>query len=470
MKIDLKSLFKRKSSAPVGDSAAARSLPPQVESALIWVKANSLLVILATASVAALGAGWWYQGEFQAANEAEAQSYAGKAAELTRLQNSEVTITIPGSAPITTTTVVTQLLVEKVKERMKGGGSDSTEISRDAIAHNRGAHEPVINLRLPAKDPIRQQIHLDFFKALTRHFGELLTEIDAGSPPSDEDVTVKLQRRQVRFVQSSLKKAGDATLTSEERSQLQPELISYRLGLYREAAQNHGIYCEVEAIGLPAEQPAKGDLQRLWSLQWHLWIAQDIVRACKSVNGDAKILEAPVKRITRIQFLGPVIAREGPAPAEPEGDSAPAVDAEGNPIDAPPSAPPINPSAPVNIAQFAVSSKGWATNQLYDVFSSRVSLVVETSKIPDVSNAFSKQNFIVITDVKIRPVDPFVAANEGFVYGDAPVSEITLTLESAWLRAWTGPLMPDEVRKALNTSGALIGMGQDAATEPTKEN
>jgi len=32
-----------------------------------------------------------------------------------------------------------------------------------------------------------------------------------------------------------------------------------------------------------------------------------------------------------------------------------------------------------------------------------------------------------------------------------------LTIDSAWLRQWTGPLMPDPVRKQLGTSGTVQG-------------
>ncbi len=468
MKLNFKSLltFKKAPNASAA-VAPARPLPPQLEKVLIWAKANFLLVVLATASVCALGGGWWFQGELQVELEEEAKNYAGKAAELARLQASEFSITIPGSEPLTQRGVVNMTLVNAVEALMGQGGSDSSSIRRDAVAHNRGAHEPVVNLRIPSKSPQRESVHQDFFSELAKQYNALLVEVDAGSPPSEEDVTIKLQRRQGRFAQNDLKKAGDATLTSEERAQLQPVLVSHRLGLYSEIAQTKGIYCEIQDIGMPSEQPAKFDFKRMWMLQWQLWIAQDIVRSCKSVNGTHKIPEAPIKRITRIQFLGAVM---GAAVSGPEDASA----SEGDPATATPEGEStgmaINPSAPVAVDQFRVSAKGWATNQLYDVFKSRVTLVVETTKIPQVSNAFSKQNFVVITDVKIRPIDPFAAATEGFIYGSQALSELTLTLESAWLREWIGPLMPDEIRKQLNTSGLLVGLGQDSANEPAKEN
>lgn len=469
MKLNLKSLLKRKKSPDASPaSAPSKQLPPQVEKALIWVKANLLLVVLATASIATLGGGWWFQGELRTQIEEEASSYASKGGELARLQSSDITITIGEGEPIAQKGVVNQALVDAVKQRMgQGGASDSTAIRRDALAHNRGAHEPVLNLRIPAKSPERESVHQDFYKELSKQYEALLLEVSAGSPPSDEDVTIKLQRRQGRFAQNDLKKAADATLTTDERAQLEPVLVNHRLGLYSEVAQSKGIYCDAPDIGMPSEQPAKFDFKGMWMLQWKLWIAQDIVRACKSVNGTNMIPDAPIKRIKIVQFAGQVI---GGVVANSDDPGASESDPAAAPADGEATGQAINPSAPVAMNQFGVSRKGWATNQLYDVFNARVTLIVETTKIPQVSNAFAKQNFIIITDVKIRPVDPFAAASEGFFYGNQALSELTLTMESAWLREWTAPLMPDEIRKQLNTSGMLVGLGQDSATEPAKEN
>lgn len=84
--------------------------------------------------------------------------------------------------------------------------------------------------------------------------------------------------------------------------------------------------------------------------------------------------------------------------------------------------------------------------------------MVETAKIPLVTDAIVQQNFIAITNVRISPVDPFVAIQSGFFYGESPVSTVVLSLESIWLRQWTGPLMPDEVRLKFHTTGQVQGV------------
>ena len=71
----------------------------------------------------------------------------------------------------------------------------------------------------------------------------------------------------------------------------------------------------------------------------------------------------------------------------------------------------------------------------------------------------------MIADVRISAIDPFVAIRSGYYYGLNPVSLVVLKLESAWLREWTGPLMPDSVRAQLGTTGQVQGVTQSSGTQ-----
>jgi hypothetical protein len=61
---------------------------------------------------------------------------------------------------------------------------------------------------------------------------------------------------------------------------------------------------------------------------------------------------------------------------------------------------------------------------------------------------------MTVIDVEIRPENAFAAASQGFIFGRDPVCNVTLTIETVWLREWTAPLMPLEVRAALNIQAA----------------
>jgi hypothetical protein len=97
---------------------------------------------------------------------------------------------------------------------------------------------------------------------------------------------------------------------------------------------------------------------------------------------------------------------------------------------------------------------------------------VETAQIPLLANTFSKQNFIVITDLRISQVGSFNALKTGYFYGENPVSKVVMVLESVWFRQWTGPLMPDEVRAEFGTTGQVqsaLSNQEGEATTPGQD-
>ena len=66
-----------------------------------------------------------------------------------------------------------------------------------------------------------------------------------------------------------------------------------------------------------------------------------------------------------------------------------------------------------------------------------------------VLDALSRKNFITILDAKLEAVDAFEEVREGYFYGSPGVSKLTLDLETVWLREWTAPLMPPDLKLAL---------------------
>ena len=76
-------------------------------------------------------------------------------------------------------------------------------------------------------------------------------------------------------------------------------------------------------------------------------------------------------------------------------------------------------------------------------------MVVATSSIPQVLDAFARQNFMTVLDLGLQPEDAFKAVKDGFYYGSENVSRLRLVVETVWLRSWTRQFMPDEVRASL---------------------
>jgi hypothetical protein len=112
-------------------------------------------------------------------------------------------------------------------------------------------------------------------------------------------------------------------------------------------------------------------------------------------------------------------------------------------------APRVPADNPMNAAKVELGRR-----LFYDVRLSEVVFVAETSKLPKIFDALASQNFMTVADVRISPADPFEAAREGYLYGPEPVSVVTATIESVWLREWTAQYMPAAVRTALGIQSA----------------
>ena len=82
-------------------------------------------------------------------------------------------------------------------------------------------------------------------------------------------------------------------------------------------------------------------------------------------------------------------------------------------------------------------------------------LTGDSTRLPEILDAIAQETFFTITNLSIRPADPFAAASEGYMYGLAPVCYLDLTVETVWLRQWTSEKMPEAGKKALGISVAL---------------
>ena len=493
LKLDLKGMLGKKKAAVTetdgivvdGEQSSANQ---RVKQALVWAKTNALVVTLAAVSIGGLVSAYLFSSDFAAENQKGAQAVAKHLDDLRALERANVSITIPGNAPVQVSGVVSKKLVEVVRSHMSTGEEKPQNVMALAVAANSHGRSSAMPLRIDQKSPKFQQVHLEMLDALQREYDGLLARCRATLPPSEDDVRTELRRTKARFLQMNQSaKSGDTsaaagdgravgqsaagtgaskpTLDPALAEQLRRELQARRLGEYSKAAAEGGLYCSLAALGFdskPASEGADARLLELWRRQMKYWLAEDVVEACMALNGARAIPEAPVKRIVGISFVtlssgdgtdqGGSLGQSAPPPEgqAPEGS----VEGDPNAQDAL-TGPPIDPQTPVT-RNYEKSLSGWSTNQLFDVHTAVVRCVVETSKIPSLMNAMAKRNFVVVTDVRIAPVDPFAAVQEGYYYGaKEPVSLVTMTIDSAWLRQWTGAFMPDPVRKKLGTSGTV---------------
>lgn len=194
-----------------------------------------------------------------------------------------------------------------------------------------------------------------------------------------------------------------------------------------------------------APQPAD-----VWYAQLDLWLIEDVAKAILETNAGAKsVLEAPVKHLIRVDVpklpnnpyvLGPGQALDG----ELTGPAPKVTDlgvAGGSP-------------SPVPMVTGRVS------NPLYDVVHFNLVVNVEAASIVKFIQTLSKNRFITVLETSVTAVDSNALKQQGFLYGDKPVVQLTLKCEAIFFHKWSRELMPKVVADALTGQpGAVPGMG-----------
>jgi hypothetical protein len=198
----------------------------------------------------------------------------------------------------------------------------------------------------------------------------------------------------------------------------------------------------------------------MFDWQWQYWIKEDVLKALYAANEPYdSVVDAPVKRLVSLMVLdGPIPDSSGGASAGSSrgggsvAGSGPASGRRGGGSGSTGGAARVVPpdSSREVPRDYSVSFTGRTDNPLYDVRLVELVIVVESARVPEVFDALARQNFMtVISPVHVETLDLFEAIGDGYFYGSAPVSQLTLTVETIWLREWTAQFMPVELRQAL---------------------
>lgn len=451
---------------------------------LNWIKANLVIVIFVVLMIAALIALPLVASGLNAAVKKDVQDRLAKNKKLEAAE--KVTVDLDGG-PVTI--LPHEELLRQYREHASQRDDDARQLREIAVNHNRKDRGLILPALFPVPPETKGEVlPAEFQRLLAAAYDALLKEIRAGSPPPPEVVAAALDQAEAKFRVDTLRKGEKDALTADEATQLRNELTTVRLNEYARAAETIGLYVNTAVINVPGwQQDVMPPPTTLFDWQWQFWITEDILRALADVNaGATSVANAPVKRVAMLRVLDPLPTGGGPAqPAgrtggrggrsappdedgaaaggdeDEDGGAAPARPAPGRraasgrtpaPGGAPASSPPAAPH--VDVAReapldYRVSFTGRTSNHLYDVRFVQLRLIVETAKVPQVMKALAQRNFITILDATVRPGSAFDGIRNGYFYGDAPVSELNLELETIWLREWTVPFMPPGLRAAL---------------------
>ena len=387
--------------------------------------------------------------------------------------------------------------------------AEADSISEAALAINRDGHPILLEGVFPALSGSpnapyefrsRYRFAMDSLLGPRANAAQLAEELgldrplpylEAGLPPEVAELEARLQR-----TVADGQRAFNDQLTELQVKQLRGEARMGMLKAIEDRARTLDIYADpkfqLDPNTFNAAYPltvydwafleTPPDPWMMWQGQMAYWIQSDIIRAIAEVNGvesddpnaPANVLEAPVKRLLKLEVLPGSVGLHGEGGVGTLLDlrqgksggfsgfgggqsgagltptSAPAAPATGSL-----GAPRQNKAVPPNY-HFAPS--GRVSSHLADVRHARLSVHVDYNRLPAFINALGRVNFMTVVDLQIGSVDDFDfdALGGPYVYGTGQIVRADMIIETLWLREWLAPMMPDLIRESL-------GLEADAA-------
>lgn len=379
------------------------------------------------------------------------------------------------------TTVINRQLLNRYSEITSSIREDSEALKLRAREHNKKSHDilmPELFPNPPEGGGAMEVLPKQFHEKVLEAYGEILGSMNAGMPPAVADVQSQLEAERRQFLEQMMAKDETDSLSQEEEKQLAQQMTWERLEIYKDRAGEISVYLSMDSLSPPRfDRSSPPTLEELFGWQWRIWVLEEVADVVRSLNEGRAEPVNPIKRIEHIHFSGLMEMTHMAGSAPPGGAPKPAPSGGrlgtggGGPMrggggpsrgggpghGAPPGGGKASSSPALAVANappagstnYDVSLSGRISNALYDVVNIHLTLVVETRAVPEILDAFAKQNFMNVIDLRITPVDAFDAIREGYFYGGENVASLELTLDTIWLRSWTSTFMPDVVRASL---------------------
>ncbi len=437
---------------------------------LAWLKVNWPIVLCSLVILGALPAGIIIGGSFQQKLVDDVKTTVE--ADFKDLNADKMTYDIPAPIPGQPKfdfagQPPNARVIEEFSKRREELSGQLGSVAGQAVEFNRGDHKPLIDGLFPDPPTAGQQKRAEFTKAYIALADKLIATVNGGPPPAQAAVfdTVRTFKDQ-QVIKATTELGKDVKEMPVERiDQIREQLVEMRKNAYRARAQEISLYIERDAIeSIPPKIPERDfDMRESWDRQEQAWVLQDLFKAIKNVNdraaaeaGGAGVPASVVKRVMAVIMVPhPFISTA--MPAAPEGTDALTEKLEG-------SAAPTGPAV-VQLDPKRVSGRasGWsAKNMAFDVRRIQVSVIVSTQRLPLLLDELTATNFITATIANITGVPARDQLELGYYYGEEHVVKLDLVLEWCWLREWTGPLMPAEIKK-------MVGYKEPVADEPAKK-
>jgi hypothetical protein len=282
-----------------------------------------------------------------------------------------------------------------------------------------------------------------------------------------------LMAQEAQAMKRSLLLLGRAELNEIQEEELRQRQADKVLRLLGQTASRLHIYCDRVRLDQTFRTWDKGPFQvgewakpgpipklyDIWEGQMTLWIQSDILFAISQLNKFddplASLINHPCKRLISMEVLPEYVGITASGVfLEPPTDYTQAITDQRDAV---------SKALPDD---FAGSPSGRKSNALYDVRHAKVVMIVDSKSIPQILSTFSNVNFMAVIGMDIEDVDEYEHLSAGYFYGEnVDAVQITLNLETFWLRSWTAGdlteedvpadrsffagLMPDQIRYKL---------------------
>jgi hypothetical protein len=417
---------------------------------LQWVKANLVIVICTVVILGSLTAAPIISGGMNDEVAKESRTRLRKIDDLE--QSSSSSFRWPGSSQ-TNQVLVTEPLVEAYKI----AAADRTDQSEGVISlvqsSNRAGAEVVMPELFPTpKDPERdlQVLPPELHKRILAGYDRILTAVHAGTPPTVEELSTELKSKRSDFIDRQFRKAAGERLSAGEEKSLKEFLVGQRRAICRDKANEVGIYLSKETLSPPDySSTQKPTLDEMFAWQWRLWVLDRVAASIQSINGSQSEPTAPIHVLDRLSIRG-LLQTQTPA----AGDRSFGGDRQSGPTGGLVAVP------GAGTRDYTKSITGRVSNDAFDVILVDLDMIVATDRIDDVLAGFTVPVVMSVLDVEVGQADAFAALKAGEYLGEGPVSRLILTVETLWLRDWSGELMPNEARTRIGMAARPSAEGE----------
>jgi hypothetical protein len=279
--------------------------------------------------------------------------------------------------------------------------------------------------------------------------------MQAGIPPSEQDITREKDRIKVEIQKDEENKDSNGSVTNQPMidTDVANAHAAVPENMRQDVATKSMVYINPQdtfsvfnpPITVSGNPP---DSTTIFWAQVGLWVQEDFCRAVFAINNLPKsdgskpknVVEAPIKHVVKI--IVPQTTQPPPFIGLPPASNDP------NAV------VPISPDPKPNYTAPPMGSPfGRVSNGMYDVVHFDVEMNVEADRVPMILEELGRGRFLSVVQVtSITSLDSSTYHLVGYYYGNKPVVNLKLKCEDIFLRDWTVPLMPPTVQKRLGVT------------------